>query len=181
MKKFILAFIFILCFSISGCMSTIKNVPIIGATGTTTYLGHDDIVEIIMANLDIFSQRELTQLSKANDRLCVAKAKLDDKHEYHKGDIGKLVMDLSALVPLYEEAKDSYLVAHKIIMNRIDEFSVADRGILLSYSDTCLRLDIAIQESLTSEDGTNNGQLVKDIMSFVLLVGKIILPMLLVL
>lgn len=181
MKRFILAFICILCFSISGCMNTIKNVPVITAAGTTAYIGHDSVVEVILMNLDIFSPRELKQLTAVNDRICVVKSKVDKIREKKDDDVAKLVMDLPKLLPLYDEAKEAYLVAHGIIMNRIDEFSIADRGILMSYSDTCARLDFAIQEAVTNEDGTNNAQLVKDIMSFVFLVGKIVLPMLLVL
>lgn len=181
MKKFILAFICVLCFSVSGCMNTVKNVPIIGATGTTAYLGHDAVVGVIMANLDIFSSRELKQLTSVNDRICAVKDKIDKMREQRDGDVAKLVMDLPELLPLYDEAKEAYLVAHGIIMNRIDEFSIADRGVLMSYSDTCARLDVAIQEAVTSEDGTSNAQLVKDILGFVFLVGKVVLPMLIVL
>ena len=180
MKRFILVLTFILCFLISGCMNTIKNVPVIAATGTGAYMGHEVVVAVISENLDIFSLKELLQLSKANDRLCAVKGRLDAIKEQHSGDVAKLVMDLPVLIPLYEEAKSAYLDAYGIIMNRIDEFSVADRGVLMSYSATCSRLDVAIEEAITNEDGTNNGQLVKDIMSFALLIGKVIVPMLLI-
>jgi hypothetical protein len=181
MKAFILALVCVLCFSVSSCMNTIKNVPVIAATGTTAYIGHESVVEVVIANLDIFSSRELQQLTNVNDRICIVKDKIDEMREHRDDDAVKLVMDLPRLLPLYSEAKEAYLVAHGIIMNRIDEFSIADRGILMSYSNTCARLDFAIQEAVTSEDGTNNAQLVKDIMSFVFLVGKIVLPMLIVL
>lgn len=180
MKRFILTFIFILCFLVSGCMNTVKNVPVIAASGTTAYVGYDAVVEIIEMNLDIFSIRELNQLTKVNDRICVVKGKIDFMREKRGDDTAVLVMDLPKLLPLYDEAKEAYLVAHGIIMNRIGEFSIADRSVLMNYSDTCARLDAAIQKAVTSSDGTNNAQLVKDILAFVLLVGKIVLPMLLV-
>lgn len=181
MKRFILALVCVLCFSVSGCMNTVKNVPVIAATGTTAYVGHDTIVEVIEMNLDVFSPRELRQLTQVNDRMCAVKGKIDFMREKRDDDITALVMDLPKLLPLYDEAKEAYLVAHGIIMNRINEFSVADRGVLMSYADTCNRLDVAIQEAVISEDGTNNAQLVRDILAFTLLVGKIVLPMLLVL
>lgn len=177
MKGFILTFVCILCFSVSGCMNTVRNAPVVVATGTTAYIEHDIVVEIIRMNLDIFSPRELSRLTKANDRICVVKNEIKVIREKRGGDVSRLVTDLPRLLPLYSEAKEAYLVAHGIVMNRIDEFSVIDRRALMSYSDTCTRLDIAIQEAMISSDGTDNTQLVKDIMTFAFLVGKIVLPM----
>jgi hypothetical protein len=68
MKKFILALVCVLCFSVSGCMNTVKNVPVIAAAGTTAYIGHDAIVDVIAMNLDVFSPRELRQLTQVNDQ-----------------------------------------------------------------------------------------------------------------
>jgi hypothetical protein len=178
MKKFILAFICVLCFFVSGCANTIKNVSVISAAGITTYVGHKSVVEVIVVNLDVFNTKEVKQLIKVNNRICTVKDKVDIMREQKNGDVAKLVMDLPALIPLYAEAKEAYLVAHGIIMSRIDEFSITDRAVLVRYSDTCSRLDVVIQEAIVSGDKNNNAQLVMDILVFIVLVGKIVLPML---
>lgn len=180
MKKFILAFICVLCFSVSGCMNTIKNVPTITATGTMAYVGHEPIVEVIIMNLDVFSFKELEQLTKVNDRMCAVKDRVNIMLQKKDGDVAGLVIDLPKLLPLYYEARGAYLVANDIIMGRIVEFSTVDRGILMRYSDNCVRLDAAIQEAATSGGDNNNAQLVRDILIFVFLVGKVVLPMLIV-
>jgi hypothetical protein len=181
MKKVILAFICVLCFFVSGCANTVKNVPTIATTGTVAYVGHEPVVEVIITNLDIFSVRELEQLTKVNNRICVVKDRVNVMWQKKDGDVAELVMDLPKLLHLYYEARGAYLVANDIIMSRIDEFSTVDRGILMRYSDNCVHLGAAIQEAVISEDETNNNQLVRDILVFVFLVGKVVLPMLLVL
>lgn len=181
MKSTLVVVCILSSFIVFGCMNTIKNVPVITTAGTTAYIGHDAVVEVVMMNLDIFSSRELKQLTIVNDRIRIVKDKVDRIRKQKDDDVAKLVMDLPKLLPLYDEAKEAYLVAHGIIMNRINEFSVADRWVLTSYADTCARLDVAIQEAVTSEDGTNNAQLVRDIVTFIFLVGKIVLPMLIML
>jgi hypothetical protein len=181
MKKFILMFTCVLCFLVSGCMNTIENVPTIIATGTMAYVGHEPIVEVIIINLDVFNASELEQLTKVNNRMCAVKNKVNIMWQKKDGDVAELVMDLPKLLPLYYKAREAYLVAHDIIMSRIDEFSTIERGILMRYSDNCARLDAAIQEAAISENGTDNIQLVRDILVFVFLVGKVVLPMLLVL
>lgn len=180
MKKFILMFTCVLCFLVSGCADTIKNVSVIAATGTTAYVGHKSVVEVIVVNLDVFSTKEVKQLIKVNDRICIVKDKVDMILEQKNGDVAKLVMNLPVLIPLYAEAKEAYLVAHGIIMSRVDEFSIIDHAVLVRYSDTCSRLDVVIQEAIVSGDKNNNVQLVMDILVFIVLVGKIVLPMLIV-
>jgi len=182
MKSFILCFIcsLFLCFSVVGCGNTIKNVPIITAAGTTAYVGHDAVMLVIEENIDLFSTREILQLKKANDRLLVVKAKVDVLITKNNGKVAELVMELPRLVPLYTEAKEAYTVAHGIINGRIDEFPKADQMILCNYEATCERLDNAVTEALISKDGTDNTQTVKDIVSFIMLVGKIVLPLILI-
>jgi hypothetical protein len=135
----------------------------------------------IIINLDVFNASELEQLTKVNNRMCAVKNKVNIMWQKKDGDVAELVMDLPKLLPLYYKAREAYLVAHDIIMSRIDEFSTIERGILMRYSDNCARLDAAIQEAAISENGTDNIQLVRDILVFVFLVGKVVLPMLLVL
>lgn len=180
MKKSILCFIcsLFLCLSVVGCGNTLKNVPVIAATGTTAYVDHDVVVKVIEENLDIFSPREVIQLERANDRLIVVKTKVDAIRVKKNDNVAEMVMDLPKLVPLYTEAKEAYIVAHSIIMSRIEEFVKQDQMILYNYEATCERLDVAITAAITSEDGTDNSQLVSDILSFVFLVGKIVLPLL---
>lgn len=180
MKKFVLWFIcsLFLCLSVAGCGNTLKNVPVIAATGTTVYVGHSAVVNVIKENLDLFSPREMVQLERANDRLVIVKAKVDAINNEKNGNVAELVMELPKLVPLYTEAKEAYLVAHGIILGRIDEFQREDQLVLYNYEATCERLDTAIHDALMSADGTDNAQLVSDIVSFILLVGKIVLPLL---
>lgn len=182
MRNFILCFIcsLFLCFSVVGCSNTIENIPAITAAGTTAYTDYDVVVGIIEENLDIFSPRELVQLKRANDRLLTVRTKINTLLSKKHGEVVELVTELPTLLPLYSEAKEAYLIAYNIIMSRIDEFSRQEQIILYNYQATCERLDNTITESLTSEDGTDNTQMVKDIVSFVLLVGKVILPLLVV-
>jgi hypothetical protein len=87
MKKFILMFTCVLCFLVSGCADTIKNVSVIAATGTTAYVGHKSVVEVIVVNLDAFNTKEVKQLIKVNDRICIVKDKVDIILEQKNGDV----------------------------------------------------------------------------------------------
>jgi hypothetical protein len=53
-------------------------------------------------------------------------------------------------------------------------------AVLIRYSDTCSHLDAVIQEAIVSGDGASNIKLVIDILVFIVLVGKIVLPMLII-
>jgi hypothetical protein len=162
---------------LAGCLAgceTIKNAPIVTATGTAAYMGHDGVVDIIRNNFDVFSPRDLVQLRQANEQMIDVKEQIDaliDK----KGAPAELVMDLPKLIPLYEQARMSYIVAHTIIMSRIDEFNRQEQMVLYGYEATCARLDVAIAESITKNGNT---QTVKDILQFTLMVGKFLIPLL---
>lgn len=173
MKKTSLICVCILAGCLVGC-GTIKNAPIVTAAGTAAYMGHDGVVDIIRNNLDVFSPRDLVQLRQANEQMVDVKEQIDalvDK----KGAPAELVMDLPKLIPLYEEARMSYIVAHTIIMSRIDEFNRQEQMVLYAYEATCARLDVAITESITKDGNT---QTVKDILQFSLMVGKFLIPLL---
>lgn len=174
MRKILAVVVVVMCISLMGC-EKIKNVPIITGAGTTAYMGHDGVVDIVGNNVDAFSPRELIQLREANAQIIKSKAKIDALVA-KKGSPAELVMDLPSIIPLYQKAKMAYIVAHDIIMDNIDEFSRQEQMILYSYESTCSRLDKAISEALM--DDTGNADTIRDILSFTLLVGKIILPLL---
>ena len=160
------------CFCFVSC-STIKNIPTITGAGTAAYIGHETVIDVVKDNLDIFSARDLVQLKQANKQMIGVKEQIDLLID-EKGSLKDLVMDLPKLLPLYEQARTSYIVAHTIIMSRIDEFSKHDQIILLTYETNCARLNSAITESLAS----NNAQTARDILQFTLLVGKFLIPLL---
>lgn len=175
MKKFKLLILAGCLGCLLGCLScsTIKNIPTITGAGTAAYVGHETVVDVVKSNLDIFSARDLVQLKQANTQMIKVKEQIDLLID-EKGNPKELVMDLPALVPLYEQARTSYIVVHTIIMSRIDEFSKHDQMILLTYEANCTRLDKAITESLAN----NNAQTAKDILQFTLMVGKFLIPLL---
>ena len=128
-------------------------------------------IDVIKDNLDIFSARELVQLKQANEQIVKVKAQIDLLIE-EKGNVANLVKELPKLIPLYEQSRTSYIIAHTIIMSRIDEFSKHDQMVFYAYDSNCARLDKAINES------TGSTQTVKDILQFTLMVGKFLIPLL---
>jgi hypothetical protein len=127
--------------------------------GTATHQSFDDVYGIIENNIDAFSPREVVRLRAAGETL-------------------DMVADLPELIPLYKKARIAYIVANDIIMSEIDEFKKADQLTLYAFQETCTRFDTAIVKALNSGN-EDNPQLVKDIVVFLTLVGKIALPLML--
>ena len=180
MKNIILSVICVLFLFISGCTNAIHNAPAIVSNGTVVYAGHDAVVEVITKNIDAFSPREVARLRSANNKLLVAKASIDSIVNKHDGNVGSLIMELPALIPLYEEAKLAYIEARTIVEYRMCEFSASDQAIFEKYNNACLKLDSSITKALESNDGTDNAELVKNIVTFAIFVGKIVIPLILV-
>ena len=179
MKNVILSTICVLFLFISGCTSVIHNAPAVVSTGTVVYAGHDAVVDVIRKNIDAFSPREVARLKVANGKLCAVKESIDAIVNKHDGNVGSLVMELPSLIPLYEEAKLGYIEARTIIEYRMHEFSAADQAVFAKYNASCIKLDSSITKELESNDGTDNTELVKDIVTFAIFVGKIVIPLLL--
>lgn len=175
MKNFIIGLICLVMCSCGG--NVIKNVPIIAGAGTGVYMSHDSVVEAIQNNRDCFSPREIIKLREVNIQLEEVKDTID-RMKVEKGNVEALVMELPKLIPLYQRAKINYLVASDIIMSRVDEFSRQDQMTLYSFQATAQRLDASIQEAMLDENGNNNAQTISDILNFTLMVGKIVIPLL---
>ena len=153
----------------------IKGAAVISGAGTTAYQGFDNVYSIIEGNIDAFSPRDVMRLKAAGETLRSV------KEEVHNGMVKRgsaldMVNDLADLIPLYEKARIAYLTANNIVVAEIDEFDRADQMTLYAFQETCVRLDTAITDAINS-GGTENAQLVKDIIGFVILVGKIAIPL----
>jgi len=159
---------------LAGC-GGVKNAATIAGAGTVTYQSYDEVQEVIASNLDIFSPREIVRLRSAALTISELKAEIQELVA-EKGSAVEVVTNLSDIMPLYKKAKVAYVVADKIITARIDEFDTQDQMVLYTFQESCRRMDTAINESLAGGAG-NNAQTVKDVISFVLLVGKIVLPL----
>lgn len=164
-------------FFCGGCAKTIKNIPAIAATGTTAYTGYDLVAGVIATNRGMFSSEEITQLRTAGLRMVAVRNQLATIRGAKSA--AELAMDLPAMVPLYNEVKSAYLVAQNIVLGHIAEFSENDQIILYSYQGTCQRLDASIHDAMTDDKGKDHSQVVSDIFSFVILIGKIAIPLLL--
>ena len=172
MKRTVL--VLIMCSFLLGCGNVIKNVPTITATGTIAYQGHDNIVNIVQTNLDIFSPRELVQLKMANEQLISVKVQIDAIIA-KKGSPAKLAMCLPDLFPLFQQAQIAYISAHDIIFSKIDLFTRQEQMILYSYEANCSRLGKAVETSMSEN---NDSQTTREILQFVVMVGKIAIPLL---
>ena len=73
-----------------------------------------------------------------------------------------------------ELIKGSSIVVLRVVS--VAEFDRADQMTLFAFQETCLRFDAAIVGALNS-GGEGNAQLVKDIMGFLFMVGKIVIPL----
>lgn len=177
MKNFIIALICLMLCACGG--NVIKNVPIIAGAGTGIYLSYDAVVEAIGNNYDCFSPRELVKLHNISMQLEEVKCTIDKMVE-EKGNVEALVLELPNLIPLYQRAQINYLEASDIIMARVDEFNRQDQMVIYSFQASAERLDASIQEAMLDEDGNNNTQMISDILNFTILVGKILIPLLLV-
>lgn len=175
--KNVVALVVVLCMisCMAGCGKTIKNAATIAGAGTVTYQTFDSVGDIIRNNTDVFSPREIVRLRSAGETLTEVKARIDSMIAEH-GDALGVVSSLSDLIPLYKQAKIAYGVADKIVMDRIDEFNPQEQMILYTFQESCKRLDGAITEAINC-GGVDNAQTVKDILSFALLVGKVIVPL----
>lgn len=178
MKKIIAIFAtIVICLSSAYCGGKlIKGAATIAGAGTATYQSFDDVYEIIEDNIDAFSPRDVIRLRSAGETLASVKAEVYAMVA-QRGSALNMVADLPELVPLYEKARIAYIVANNIIMSEIDEFSRQDQLTLFAFQDTCIRLDVAVTDAMNA-GGEGNAQLVKDIVGFVILVGKIVLPLL---
>lgn len=154
-----------------------KNAAIVASTGTIAYQSFGDVYEIIQDNLSAFSPRDVARLREAGKTLTIVKAEVSAL-ALSRGSALEMVADLPELIPLYEKARNAYIQANGIVMGQIDEFSVEDQLTLYAFRGTCIRLDTAILESQGA--ASENAQLVRDIVGFVLLVGKIVLPLVIV-
>lgn len=162
---------------LSGCGQMIKNIPAITGAGSSAYAGYDGIVDIISAHLDEYSDREVAALKRANRELATAKLEVE-RLAAGKKSLTELAMSLPELMPLYDSIKRSYVTAYTIVISRMDIYEPWEQLTLLNYEQTCLRLDQAITDAMTSRNGSNNEQIVKDILNFAGLVAKIVIPLL---
>ena len=168
----------VLCFvAMFGCGQTFKNIPAITGAGSSAYVGYDEVIDIISAHLDIYSDQEIEALRRANKHLVVARLELE-RLVAGETSLANLAMRLPDLMPLYDSMKHSYLVAYKVIISKIDTYDSWERVILLEYNETCLRLDRAITEAMRDAGGFGNEQIVRDILNFMGLVMKIVIPLL---
>jgi hypothetical protein len=158
-----------------GCTG-IKNAATIAGAGTVAHQSFDGVRDIVQDNIDAFSPRDVVRLQSACVVLMDVKAGVDAVVE-ERGDALSAVSYLADLIPLYERGRIAYMIADDIVMSQIDEFSRQDQLTLYAFQGSCQRLDGAITEALNS-GGVENAQLVRDILGFVILVGKIVLPLL---
>ena len=176
MKKFTtLAIIAIITMGLTACGGMLKGAATISGTGTEVYQSFDNVYEIIEDNIDAFSPRDVVRLRAAGQVLVDVKGKVC-RMLIERGTALQMVADLPDLIPLYERARIAYIVANNIVMSEIDEFDRADQMTLFAFQETCLRFDAAIVGALNS-GGEGNAQLVKDIMGFLFMVGKIVIPL----
>jgi hypothetical protein len=168
----------VLCFIVlAGCGQMTKNIPAITGAGSSAYVGFDVVVEIISAHLYRYSDLEIAALETANKELVLAKLKIE-RLAAGKNSLAELAMNLPELMPLYNSMKGSYMVAYTIVASRMDMYSPSEQLVLLDYNETCSRLDQAIIRAMLSQDGSNNEQIVRDILNFAGLVAKIVIPLL---
>lgn len=156
----------------------IKGASTISGAGTTAYQSFDDVHGIIKDNISAFSPRDVVRLRAASEILSNAKAEVYVLM-IERGSALEMANDLPDLIPLYEKARTAFVTASNIVMDEIDEFDREDQIILYSFQNTCSELNVAITEALNSiaEERAQNVQLVRDIMTFVILVGKIAIPL----
>ena len=175
----------LLCIMIFGLLMTacggVKNATSIVETGTSTYQSFDDVYEIIEDNISAFSPRDVARLKVAGEIITSIKVEIYAQ-VIKRGSLLKMVADLPDLIPLYERARAAYLMASNIVMDEIDEFDRVDQITLYAFQDTCARLDATITNAINSaaEENARNAQLVRDIISFVVLVGKIAVPLIII-
>ena len=168
-----------LCLTLACCgNATFKGAATISGTGVVAYQTFDDAYSIIEGNVDIFSPEDVVRLHVAGEtlqgvrvNLCILMAE--------RGTAHSMVSDLFGLIPLYEKAKNAYVIASTIIMSRIDEFEGVDQMTLLAFQETCTKLDLAITVALDdmSIRDAERAQTVRDITEFIFLVGKIAVPL----
>jgi hypothetical protein len=158
-----------------GC-SGVKNVATIAGAGTVTHQSFDNVYDIIQNNIDAFSPRDVVRLRSAGVTLVNVKSSVDALVK-EKGSAIEVVSGLADLIPLYEQGKIAYVTVDDIVMSQIDEFDRQDQMTLYAFQDNCQRLDAAITDALNS-GGAENAQLARDILGFVILVGKVVLPLL---
>jgi hypothetical protein len=168
-----------LCLILTCCgNATFKGAATISGSGVVAYQTFDGVYEIIESNIDIFSPEDVVRLRVAGEalqgvrvNLCIIMA--------DEGTAHSMVNDLFSLIPLYEKAKNAYVIASTIIIPKIDEFEGVDQAILLAFQGTCMKLDLAITIALDdmSIRGVERAQTVRDITGFIFLVGKIALPL----
>jgi hypothetical protein len=165
-----------LCFLVTSCGGKlIKGAATIAGSGTVIYQSFDNVYGIIEDNIDAFSPRDVVRLRSAGETLASAKAEVYALVA-ERGTALEMVADLPELIPLFEKAKIAYIEANIIVIAQIDEFERADQMTLFAFQNACIRFDSAIVDALNS-GGASNAQLVKDIVGFVILVGKIALPL----
>jgi hypothetical protein len=181
MKKIL---IFIVGFSLclASCTgATFKGAATISGSGVVAYQTFDGVYEIIESNIDIFSPEDVVRLRVAGEalqgvrvNLCIIMA--------DEGTAHSMVNDLFSLIPLYEKAKNAYVIASTIIMPKIDEFEGVDRITLLAFQDTCIQFDTAITMALDDMNAgdVERAQTVRNITSFIFLVGKIAVPLIII-
>jgi hypothetical protein len=168
----------VLCLiALVGCSQMIKNVPAITGAGSSAYVGFDIVVEIISAHLCKYSDLEVAALETANKELILAKLKIENLAA-DKESLAELAMSLPELMPLYNSMKCSYMAAYTIVASRMDIYEPWEQLVLLNYDQTCSRLDQAITRAMLSHDGSNNEQIVRDILNFADLMAKIVIPLL---
>ena len=163
-------------FVLVGCGQMIQNIPAITGAGSSAYVGYDEVANIILSHLDGYSSLEIAALKRANKELIAGK--LEIERLAGKKSVAELVMSLPELMPLYDSIKCSYGAAHTIVMSRIDTYSLHEQLILREYARTCSRLDHAVTDAMTAQNGVNNEQIVRDVLNFVGLVAKIVIPLL---
>jgi uncharacterized protein YceK len=174
-KAFILFVTLIMCAVMTGC-GGVKNAATIAGAGTATYQSFNTVYDIVKNNSDAFSPRDWERLHDAGNALTEVKAEVY-AIAAQRGSALNMVADLPELIPLYEKARHNYIIANNIVMSELDEFCKGDQVVLCAFQSECLRFDAAIVDALNA-GGTGNAQTVRDILAFVILVGKFAIPLL---
>ena len=168
-----------LCLTLACCGNAIfKGAATISGAGMVAYQTFDGVHEIIENNIDIFSPEEVMRLCAAGETLQGVRVDLSILRA-EKGTTHSMVSDLIDLIPLFEKAKSAYVIASTIIMPKIDEFEGVDQMTLLAFHDICIQFDAAITIALNDMNARDleRAQTVRDITSFIFLVGKIAIPL----
>jgi hypothetical protein len=166
-------------FAVTACGGkAYKGAATISGSGVVAYQTFNDVYGIIEDNIDAFSPRDVTRLRAAGETLQCVKV---DVYllMVERGSALELVKDLPELIFLYEKAKASYILASGVIMSEIDEFGLSDQVTLYTFQDTCRTFDSAIEDALNNAylEDAERKKLVRDIVGFVLLVGKSAIPL----